>query len=1102
MKSLAVRVLGDFGVDGIEPQAFGSRKARLALQLIALGAGQAVPTGVLIDALWETAPPTRPEDQLAVLMSRLRSVLGRDRIEHRDQGYLLHCDWLDATELAVLTREVQARREGGHATGAVAAARVALSLIRGDGPRPLPGEWAQLRQAELERLIGRARLVAATALLEAGDWMAAADAASAAAERDPYDEAALRLLLRAHVMGGRVAGALSIYASARERLADELGTDPSPETTALYTAILRGEVTTPARAGPGGAGPAAPGLVGRADELACLEAVAARARGGAAEVVVVDGEAGIGKTTLLRAWAGLRAAAGDTVLVASCGPLDRSMPLDALLTALAGLLRGLGPEAAADILGADAALLAPLLNLAPGPRLPPMLADSMLGPAVLYSALVRALGRLAERAPLVVVADDAHLAGSALPDWLRFARRENLAFTAVAAVRSGEGEPLPATASIHLGALGRDAAAELVGREWAGSRFDELYDRSKGHPLFLTELAQQAGGAELPMSLVESVSARCDELGSAGLLLRTAAVIGPDLDVDLLAAVLGRPAVALLDDAEQAVTKQFLVDQGGMFRFRHELVREALAASATAGRAALLHRQAGRVLDRRPGADPLIVAGHARLGGDRALASRALREASARAAECFDYAAAEALLDDAMRLDADPDGWLARARVRTLRGRYAEALADVERGGGPGSPAGPAALEVGAWAAYFGRDFAQAAQFAEDGALAADDPATRARCLAVGGRTHHAAGNLARAELMLGEAFSLAEGADRVAAAGWLGVLRAHQSRVEEALALLRPAARGQIGVEHTSATMHSLLFTGHAHALAGRPAQALNALARYTAEVERRQVPRFAGRAVNFAGWVLRNLGAWSEALDHHHEALEAGQGQGTADVTIAALEDLAEQCLATGDPDGARARLAEASALLQGNLVFGWRLRLKHQLLTGRLALLAGDAERALAQARELEARAAALGVPRYTSVARLLAHRANHALGGPADPDAVAADLDLLDSAAAIEAWWWTCDLAGDFAQPAWRDRAADRAARLARGAGGYADGLLAAADQRLTAADQRPGQAAVSTAIETTNGPFGVAPEIDMATARSAARRVAARPAGSSERRNGA
>ena len=374
------------------------------------------------------------------------------------------------------------------------------------------------------------------------------------------------------------------------------------------------------------------------------------------------------------------------MLIASCGPLDRSLPLDALLTALAALLRELEPGVTADILDADAAILAPLLNMAPGPRpkgAPPMLADSMLGPAVLYSALVRALSRLAERAPLAVVLDDAHLAGPALADWLRFLRREDVAVTVVAAVRSGEGEPLPATASIHLDALGRDAAAELVGP----GRVDELYARSKGHPLFLTELAQQAAGAELPASLVESVSARCDELGPAGLLLRTAAVIGPELDADLLAAVLGRPVIALLDDAEQAVAKQFLVEDDGIFRFRHELLREALAASATAGRAALLHRQAGRVLDRRPGADPLTVAGHARLGGDLVLAARALRDASAQAAERFDHAAAEALLDDALRLSPDPDGWLARARVRTLRRRYAEALEDVERARRP--PARP-----------------------------------------------------------------------------------------------------------------------------------------------------------------------------------------------------------------------------------------------------------------------------------------------------------------------------------------------------------------------------------------------------------------------------
>jgi DNA-binding SARP family transcriptional activator/tetratricopeptide (TPR) repeat protein len=1056
MRSLAVRVLNDFGVDGMEPQSLGSRKARLALHLLALADGQVVSSAALADALWGDTPPAKPDDQLAVLVSRLRSVLGRDRIEHRDHGYLLRCDWLDAAELAGLADEVGRRRDTGHVMGAAAAARVALSLIHGDGPAALPGEWAQLRRADLERLIRRARQVAATALLAAGDWMAAADAAATALEHDPYDEAALRVLLRAQVMGGRVAAALAAYASTRERLADELGTDPSPETEALQLAILRGELVPPLPV----AVPAALGLVGREEELAYLDTVALRAHraraeagagaeaGASVEVVVIEGEAGIGKTTLLRTWADRRAAAGDTVLVATCGQLDRAMPLDALLAGLAALLRRLGPEVAAELLAGDEPLLGPVLAPGPGPAAlgpaaqpRPVLADSMLGPAVLYAALVRLLGRLTARGPLVVAIDDAHLAGPALPDWLHFVRRAAVPLAVVAAVRPGAGKPLPATGFIHLGVLGRDAAAELVGP----ARVDELYERSKGHPLFLTELAQQAAGGTLPASLVESVSARCDELGSAGALLRTAAVIGSELDIDLLAAILGRGAVELLDDAERAVAGQFLADEGGTLRFRHELLREALAASATAGRAALLHRQAGRVLARRPDADPMVVAQHARLGGDLALASRTLRDASARAGERFDHAAAEALLDDALLLHPDQEGWLARARVRTRRGRYAQALEDVQRAG----VAGPAALEVGAWASYFGRRFRQAAQFAEDGALAAADPVTQARCLAVGGRTHHAAGDLDRAEQLLGAAFSLAEGADRVTAAAWLGVLRAHQSRMTEALPLLSPAARGHVGVEYTSATLHALLFTGHAHALAGRPAQALAALARYTEEVERRQVPRFAGRAENFAGWVLRSLGAAAEAAERHTAALEIARRQGTAEVTIAALEDLAEQGLDAGDLDVAQARLAEAAALLRGDLVFGWRLGLKHRLVTGRLALARGEPGRAAAEARELESRAAALGVPRYVSVARLLRHRADRALGRPVDCGAVEADLDLLDASVAIEAWWWTGEVAADFANRAWLDRAVDRADRLARHAEGYADGLRRHVDQRLPA-----------------------------------------------------
>jgi DNA-binding SARP family transcriptional activator len=1035
MKSLAVRLLGEFSVDGVESQALGSRKARLALHLLALADGQVVSSDVLADSVWTDAQPARPEDQLAVLMSRLRGVLGRDRIEHRGAGYVLHADWRDATELSQLTDEIDRRGVAGNVVGGAAAARVALSLLRGAGPAQLPGDWAELRRAALDRLIGRARLTAAAALLAAGDWMAAADAAAAALEHDPYEEAALRTLMRAYVAGGQAATALAVYARARERLADELGADPSPHTAELHAAILTGDLQA---AAPPPVPESADGIVGRAAELAFLDACAARRREGS-EVIVVDGEPGIGKTSLLRAWAARRSAAGDTVLIASCGQLDAAMPLDALLGALAGLLRRLGPAATADLLGDQAPLLGPLLGLSPGPRPLQVLADSMLGPAVLYGALAGVLGRLAEHGPLAVVVDDGHLGGRALRDFLEFLRRQEPPVMVVAAVRPGTGEPLPATSVINLDVLDRAAAAQLVGTE----RVDALYGRSRGNPLFLTELAQQAVDAQLPSSLVESVSARCDELGRAAALLRTAAVIGSELDLDLIAAVLGRPVVELLDDSDLAVSQQFLVEDDGQLRFRHELVREALAASATAGRSALLHRQAGRVLARRPAADPMTIAEHARLGGDLALAASALRDGSARAAERFDHAAAEALLDDALSLHDDAASLLARARVRIRRGRYGDALTDVERSGQVDAEA----LEVSAWAAYFDRRFGLATQFAQDGAIAAADEVTQARCLAVAGRIHHASGDLAAAEAQLAEALSRAEGADRVTAAAWLGVLRAHQSRPAEALALLRPAARGQIGAEHTSATMHALLFTGHAHAIGGFPELALAAFARHTAEVARRHVPRFAGRGVNFTGWVLRNLGARSQALDLHTEALASGRTDGTPEVTIAALQDLAEIRLEAADPDGAAALLGEASELLAGDLVFGWRLALKGELIAARLALLRGDSELALGVATGLEQSATDLAVPRYVSTARIVRHLAARAAGLPVSLDAVTADLDLVQSSVAIEAWWWTGEAAAQFGVPAWPDRAGQQAARLAGNSGSHADTLRQHAAARM-------------------------------------------------------
>jgi len=1063
--SLTVRVLGEFGVEGADLAPAGSRKERLLLRLLALARGRFVRTDLLAEALWGADQPARPADQVAVLASRLRRRLGRERIEHGDDGYRLRYDWLDADQLDTVVAEIERRqaavgrpgyRADHRAGNVVGAARAALVLARG-APTTLDtdAEWVAAEISALRRLVLKARRVAAVALLESGNWLEAADLVSADLEQDPYDEHAARLLMRANVAGGRPGAALAVYAELRDRLLEELGADPAPETSALHTAVLRGEVGAPVLEAPG---IPALRLVGRDAELLRLDEIAERAREGHVEIVVVTGEAGVGKTTLVRAWSARRGQAGDTLISGTCGQLDRSVPLDAPILALTEHLRRLDRAEATRLLGPEASLLAPLLGLAtPGPRdldaanrtgvgtfrstgaeesTSLTLADGVVGPAMLFTALTAVLRRLAQVSPVLLVIDDAHLSGPALIEWLRFLRRSSLPLVVVAAVRAGEGDPLPGTEVIEVRPLDLASTAQLVGPE----RAERLFAHSLGNPLFLTELAA-AGGAVLPDSLVGAVSARCDELGDAGAVLRAAALLDHHLDLDLLAAVLSRPVIAVLDDVELAARRGLLDEEAGRFSFRHDLVRDALAAGMSAGRSALLHREASRVLARRAAtdpnrADPIKVAEHARLGGDLELAARSLREAAVRAAERFDHETSERLLDEALQLRHDDAGWLARARVRTRRGRYAEALADAAHA----ESSTAEACEVSAWACYFGREFDQAIGFAQDGEFAAGDQFLRARCQIVGARTHHARGDLQTAEQLLGEALGVTTGADRLAASAWLGIVRAHQSRVEEALRFLRPATQPHVGVDLTSATLHALLFTGHAHALAGRPVEALVAFADYNRELARRQVPRFAGRGVNFSGWVLRNIGERQRGLEAHLEALETGASQGTPELRVAALEDLAEDSLGAGDLDSAAARLHEAHEALTGDLVFGWRLDFKLRLLRSRQALLLGQPEAALQLATRLADESGVQGVPRYSSVARLVAHQATAALGEPVDHESVRRDLAEAEHAVAVEAWWWAGETGAALGVPDLVDRAGVLAHRLAKASGDRTPELL--------------------------------------------------------------
>lgn len=1031
MATLSVRVLGELTVDGIDLSQL-DRKARTLLQLLALARGRPVPGATLVDALWGDRPPARPADQLAVLASRLRRALGRDRVEHADSGYRLRADWLDLVELEAVVTETERRQAEGEVGGAVAAARVGLALLRGAAPEVrAESTWVVAERAAAERLVVRARRVAATALLGADQWQDALEIAAADAAADPYDEPAVRTVMRAHVAAGRPAVALSTYASLREMLADELGSDPAPETQALHTAILRGELSAVATT------TRAPSLVGRTSQMAHLDSLAVRvAAESTPRAALVSGEAGIGKTTLLTAWAASRRALGDRVLLGTCGPLDRSAPLDVVLSTIGHHLRA-RPEAE-TVLGEDRGLLAPLLGLAGGDGPLHRPADPSLGPSLLYAAVANVLTRIGGGSRVVLVVDDAHLAGEPLADWLAFVLRRPLPLLVVLGARPYEGPSLPVTDEVALGPLDLAQVTEVVGADRAA----ELFRRSAGHPLFLAELALVPDG-ELPPSLVAAVTARCDQLGPAGELVRTAAVLHGVLDVELLAAVLGRGVLDVLTDIEHAARAGLLVEHAGRHRFRHELVRDALVSGTPAGRAVALHGAAGRALAQRPGADPAMVADHARRGGEPVLAADALGRAAARAAERFDHATAEALLDQSLALHADDRTRVARARVRIRRRRYAGAESDVLAA----PAAGADRWETAAWAAYFDRRFDDALRYAEDGAIEADpDDPTRVRCLVASGRILHARGDLTAAATCIGEALAALRGEDRIAAAAWLGVISAHRGDVDEALRLLRPATRPGLGVDHTSVTLHAQLFTGHALAVAGRPAEALACFDRYTEEVARRDVPRFAGRGLNFGGWVLRNVGATAAGVEAHEQAAEMG-GEAILELRVAACEDLADAHLRDGEPEVAAALLDTIRPLIAGDLVFGWRLRMKLQLLDAQVRLALGDAEGAAPIAAELAAAARRAGVRRYASCADLVRHWSAAAGGERVDPEDAWRALAAVERAVGVEAWWWAGATGAALALDRCLVRAEELAADLAGRSGPHAGSLRAEVDRRV-------------------------------------------------------
>jgi DNA-binding SARP family transcriptional activator len=974
--ALRVRLLGGLDVDGVEFSRLGSRKARTMLARLALGRGAPVPADALIDVVWPGADrPQRPNDQLSVLASRMRSVLGGPALPRQGRGYALALDWLDIDAVADLVGEARKRLDGGALAPARSAIEAAIALDRGSLLPEEEGDWIDAERAAAARTGVLARMTAAEIALAAGDPWTAAQAAQAARDLDRYDESALRLLMSALAGSGRSAQGISAYLDFQGVIREELGVDPDPATTASYMELLRVERTAPAAP----VRPARAGLVGRAAEVRRLDEALAEARGRRVVLVAVYGEAGIGKTRLLDFWADGRTDA--TVLRAVGSELGGDLPLQPLLDAVAIWLRR-NPHREPELLGGPAQALAPLIgagavdDVGVG-RVLALFGDARsAGPSVLFAALDTVVGRLAAGGPVVLAIDDGHWLDRATSSWLRHAqvRLADHQLLVVFACRPGEGRPPPATEIVHMGPLDLAAVTELVG----SPRAARLHERSGGHPLFLMELMHANGDDDLPASIRDAVVERCERTGPAAATLRTAAVLGPEVDLDLVSAVLGAPPTVLLDHFEEGVRRHLLVEDGHGFRFRHQLIREALCLATGPGRTALLHRTAARSLRARGRrADPLDVAYHARLGGDLTLAAHALADAGDLAAARYDHDESLRLFDTALSTEDLPELRLRRARAALPAGRYEEAAADA--GAALAGGVGAEGMETAAIAAYLARDFRRCRRLAEDGARLAGDAVLRASCLSLAGRVCHVDGDLAAADRSLALAREAAPPEVRPLAQLWTAPLWTDRGEPSAALDLLGEAAPALVA-RHPFVEPHRHLAAAQALGLLGRADEALAELAQVDRTAAEQRTERFAARADNCRAWILRNVGAHDEADARNDAAYARTVGEAVwTEPTADALLGLADGRLRAGEPGAARVLLDRYRAEAAAPHPFAWRQVLRATLLGGWCSLTGGDAAAALAAAADIVAEAEALVVPRYAALGRALAAAAG---GEPLD------------------------------------------------------------------------------------------------------------------------
>lgn len=686
--------------------------------------------------------------------------------------------------------------------------------------------------------------------------------------------------------------------------------------------------------------PASPAdFVGRSNELAAFERAVAAARLGTPAVLLVGGEAGIGKSTLVTE--GARRAGAD-LIVGRCLPMGgEAIPL-APLADLLRSVRRTNPEA-----------------LAAGPTLAPLTEWIAQGATVqataagaLFAPLLELVSSLGKDVAIVVAFEDLHWADPLTWDLFDFLAR-NLVDEHVVLVgtyranmvavhqhqrrRLGEVTRLPAADRLLLGGLSRDELAAriqtLTGETARASFVDEVLARGQGNPFFTAELvAAHLSGQAIPAVLSDLIASDIDDLDAISQsVVGVIAVVGRDTPHDLLVRVAEVESDELEHALRTAIDAQLVVvdRDTDAYRFRHALIGEVVYAELLPPERKRLHRrvadaladQAPDVLARADRAGELAF--HLDKAGDHAAAFEALLRA-ADAAETVAPAAALRHLERALELwDVAGESGAAANRGERLwqaaelasgtigNARAADLAREAFRYGVPprGDAWGHERLGRYLWAT--GRIEESAAEFTTAAALLPGNAGSEAAPVFAG---------LGQAELMLGhydeavvraqhvfEQIQTSE-ADPLAwamARRVLGIVASHRGDPVRGAELCREAVDAAPSAQTRAL---AVLYLGVALIDAGRYHDAVNEMLDAAAEARLTGLDRsYGGYLDALAAEGLFRLGRWNEA----ETLLAASDGAEVFPLGEIRLA-LAGAMLAShrGEGAGARALLAQAGA------------------------------------------------------------------------------------------------------------------------------------------------------------------------------------------------